>query len=72
MLDCETIYNKNFLKTKIRSYHGEATYFYDKGVPKVGSNHTYLAVISFDSVLKKDENFYPQAKKLSVLKNKKM
>ena len=24
------------------------------------SNHTYLAVIGLDTVLKKDENYYPQ------------
>ena len=28
--------------------------------PKVGSNHTRSAVISLDSALKKDENYYPQ------------
>ena len=27
---------------------------------KVDSNHTCLAVISLDSALKKDENYYPQ------------
>ena len=27
---------------------------------KVDSNHTCLAVISLDFVLKKDENYYPQ------------
>ena len=26
----------------------------------MNSNHTCLAVISFDSVLKKDGNYYPQ------------
>ena len=28
---------------------------------KADSNHTCLAVISLDSTLKKDENYYPQA-----------
>ena len=28
--------------------------------PKVDCNHIYLAVISLDSILKKDENYYPQ------------
>ena len=28
---------KNFLKTKIRSYGDEATYFHDKETPKIGS-----------------------------------
>ena len=38
----------------------EITYFYDKGIPKVDSNHTCLAVINLDSALKKDKNYYPQ------------
>ena len=31
-----------------------------KKMPKVGSNHTCLAVVSLDSALKKDDNCYPQ------------
>ena len=31
-----------------------------KKVPKMGSNHTYLAVITLDSAVKKSENYYPQ------------
>ena len=58
--DCEPAYNKNFLKTKIKSYCGEATDFHDKEIPKEGSNHTCLAVISLDCALKKDEKCYPQ------------
>ena len=38
----------------------EFTDFYDKEIPKVDSNHTCLAVISLDSALKKDDNYYPQ------------
>ena len=34
--------------------------FYNKNVPKVDSNHTFLAVISLDSALQKDENYYLQ------------
>ena len=47
------VYNKNFLKTKIKSYDDEVTDFYDKNIPKVDSNQTCLAVISLDSALKK-------------------
>ena len=36
------------------------TDFYDKEIPKVDSNHTCLVVISLDSALKKDKNYYPQ------------
>ena len=36
------------------------TDFYDNVIPKVDSNHTCLAVISLDSALKKNRNYYPQ------------
>ena len=49
--DSETVYYKIFLKTKIKSDNGEATHFHDKEIPKVGSNHTCLAVIVLDSAL---------------------
>ena len=52
----EPNYNKEFLNTKIESVSDEVT---DK-VPKVDSNLTCLAVISFYSALKKDEKYYPQ------------
>ena len=39
--------------------HGaEVTDIYDKKVPTVDSNHTFLAVISLDSALKKDGSYY--------------
>ena len=53
------VYNDKFLETKIKSHGHEVPDFYHKKVPKVDSNHTCLAVISLDSALKKDENFYP-------------
>ena len=56
----EPVYNKNILKTKIKSYGDKVTDFYDKKIPKLDSNHTGLAVITFDSALKKDDNYYPQ------------
>ena len=52
--------NKNFLKTKIKSYGDEAKNIHDQEMPKEGSNRAYLAVRSLDSVLKKDENYYSQ------------
>ena len=48
------------MKTKIKSYGDEVTDFYDKRISKVDSNHTCLAVISLDSALKKDDNYYWQ------------
>ena len=53
------VYNKNYLKTKIKSHGDEVKDFYDKKIPKVDSSHTCIAVISLDSTLKKDGN-YPQ------------
>ena len=51
----ESVYNKKFLKTKIRSYGDEATDFHDKEIPKAGSDCTCLAIITIDSVFEKEE-----------------
>ena len=59
-LDSEPVYNKRYLKTKIKSHGDEVRDFYDKEIPEVDSNHTCLAVISSDSALKKSGNYYPQ------------
>ena len=48
------------MKAKIKPYGDEATDFYYKEIPKVDSIHACLAVISLDSALKKDKNYYPQ------------
>ena len=48
------------MKTKIKSHGNEVTDFYDKQILKLDSNHTCLAVISLDSALKKDGNYYLQ------------
>ena len=58
--DSKPVYNKNFLKTKIKFHGNEVTDFYDKKIHRVDSNHTCLAAISLDSALKKDKNYYPQ------------
>ena len=52
--DSEPVYNKEFLKTKIKSHGDEVTDF------QVDSSNTCLAVISLDFVLKKDDNYYRQ------------
>ena len=44
--DSEPVYNKNVLKTKIKSYCDEATHFYNKEITKVNSNYTCLAAIN--------------------------
>ena len=58
--DSKPVYHIIFLKTKIKSHSDEVTDFYDKEIPNVDSNHTYLAVITLDSALKKDDNYCPQ------------
>ena len=58
--DSKPVYNKEFLKTKKKSHGDEVTDFYDKNILKVDSSHTCLAVISSDSALNKDDNYYPE------------
>ena len=59
-IDSESVCNKKFLKTKIKSHGDEVTDFYDKEIPKVDSNYICLSVTSLDSTLKKDENCFLQ------------
>ena len=40
------VYNKFFLKTKLKSHGNEVTDIYDKEIPKEESNHTCLKIIS--------------------------
>ena len=47
--DSEPVYNKEFLKTKIRSHVDEVTEIYEEEIPKVDPNQTCLAVISLNS-----------------------
>ena len=49
--DSKPVYNKIFLKTKIKSYGDEVTDFHVKEISKVDYNHTCLAVINVDSAL---------------------
>ena len=58
--DSKPVYNKRVLKTKIKSHGDEVTDFYDKQIPKLDSYRNCLAVISLDSALKKDDNYYWQ------------
>ena len=59
MSDHQPNYNKECVKTKIKSHDDEVKDFYDKEIPKV-SNPTCLAKISPESFLKKDEQYYLQ------------
>ena len=51
--DSEPIYNKKFLKTKIKSYDMRLQTFMIKFFSKISSNYTFLAVILIDFVLKR-------------------
>ena len=42
--DRNPVYNKEFLKSKIKSYGDEVTDFCDKEIPKVDSNHTCFII----------------------------
>ena len=48
------------MKAKIKPHGDEVTDFCNKNIPKVDSNHTRLVVISLNSSLKKNENYYAQ------------
>ena len=60
VIDCGPIYNYKLLKTQIRSYSDEATDFHTRKIPEAGSDFIYWPVITFDSVLEKDEKYYLQ------------
>ena len=53
------MYNKKFLKIKIKFYGDEATDFHDKEMPKVGYNYTCIAVMLISFIIRKDEKYYP-------------
>ena len=40
-LDCEPIYDKRFLNTKLRSYIDVATNFHTRKIPEAGSNYIF-------------------------------
>ena len=58
--DSEPVYNKEFLKTKIKSHVNDVKDFYDKKIPKVDSNQACLGVNSLDSALKKGDKHHSQ------------
>ena len=48
------------MKTSIKSHGNKSADFYDKKIPKFDSNYTCSAVITLDSALKKNDNYYLQ------------
>ena len=55
--DCESVFNKKILKTKIRSYGDEDTDCHSSKISDAGSDCICCSRISIDSVFKKDENY---------------
>ena len=51
---------KWWLNKKCNDIWNKATDFHHKEIPKTGSTHTCLAVITTNAVLKKDENYFLQ------------
>ena len=51
---------KKILKTNLKSYSDEIIDFHDKQIRQEGSDYTCLAVITVNSPLKKDKNYYLQ------------
>ena len=48
------------MKNKLKSHGDEVKDFWDEEITKEDSNHTCLAVISWDFSLNKDRNYYSQ------------
>ena len=53
----QTVNIKKFLKTKIRSYGDEATYFHTRKLPETGSRYILFFLTLIYCVLKRDENY---------------
>ena len=51
--DSESVYDKNYFKTKIKSHGHKITDSYDKKIPKFDFNHTCLAVLAWILLLKR-------------------
>ena len=56
--DSESVYHKNYLKTKIKSDDDKAKDFNVKEIPQAGSDYTCLPVITIHSAPKIYENCY--------------
>ena len=55
------IYEKKYLKAKVREFDGEIrTNFLGNGVPKKNMYYTCIACITIDSVMKMNKKNYPQ------------
>ena len=59
--DSDPVYNKKYLKAKIKSYNGKInTNFHNDKIPKEGSQCICLSVILINSVFRTSKNYYPE------------
>ena len=59
--DSELVYNKKYLKAKLKSYNGKIkTNFHNNKIPKEVSQFICLSAILIDSVIGTGKNYYPQ------------
>ena len=55
------VYDKKYLKTKVREYDGVTkTNFLGNGIPKENMHYTCIACITIDSVMRMEKKNYPQ------------
>ena len=55
------VYDKKYLKTKVREYDGVIkTNFLGNDVPKENMHYTCIACITIDSVMKMEKKYFPQ------------
>ena len=55
------VYDKKYLKTKVREYDGVIkTNFLGNGIPKENMHYTCIACITIDSVMKMEKKYFPQ------------
>ena len=55
------VYDKKYLKTKVREYDGVIkTNFLGNGIPKENMHYTCIACITINSVVKMDRKYFPQ------------
>ena len=57
----EPVYDKKYLKTKVREYDGEIkTNFLGNGIPKENMHYTCITCITIDTVMRMDKKYFPQ------------
>ena len=57
----EPVYDKKYLKTKVREYDSEIkAKFLGNGIPKENMHYTCIACITIDSVMRMEKKNYPQ------------